>query len=636
MAENVERHYNRAKNILAKLQDMMEKYPSSRENSPAAQKKSPVISRAPKITLRLGNEHKVRKHRAPRITVPGEVLAPFDLDYESYGSSSDEEDEAVTPRATPARSLTATGNPKIRLKITKPKKNRDRVEKPPRPPRPPGHVGTNAHSAVAGISTSNALALLQPPPEDAVNGSQHKPWLQLTDWELANLRKRMKKNAVWSPSDTMILRELKNVGRGLDAYRAAKALAEEQGVPFDQPVPPQLLGETVHAEGAISVEALNLHDTKISSNKGMRLNEAKKLKKENEAKELAKLAADEMEKSARKTAEAVDRMRSLFIKTSGQKEEASKTPSKPPTKTPAKKRKREDSVGEGEVVAPSVEVVEAPKPIRPLLKRNKTETPIPVPIPISRQHGSKQGTPLPAISSASSVISEPPTSSSTTPVEAAPVPQVSPSKKVQTPILPPNRERRPVRKEATKIEPPASTRPQRTATAKAPSPVPEPVSTSKRPTSSRGNADQATATLDRPRRASTARNTPALTAPEPRQPSKRAKRPAPGVVTPRVDGSNTTVAVNKRSAATRKKTGTKKEKKDGREGSMVQEVYDEIDDEGNVISPDEPRYCSCNRVSFGTMIACENADVRHLSFYYSDTMSLVQEYRTISFSVNDN
>jgi hypothetical protein len=29
MAENVDRHYNRATNVLAKLQDMMEKYPSS-------------------------------------------------------------------------------------------------------------------------------------------------------------------------------------------------------------------------------------------------------------------------------------------------------------------------------------------------------------------------------------------------------------------------------------------------------------------------------------------------------------------------------------------------------------------------------------------------------------------------------
>jgi hypothetical protein len=68
------------------------------------------------------------------------------------------------------------------------------------------------------------------------------------------------------------------------------------------------------------------------------------------------------------------------------------------------------------------------------------------------------------------------------------------------------------------------------------------------------------------------------------------------------------VSVGKRSGATRKKAG-KKEKKDGREGSAAQEVYEEVDDEGNVIDPDEPRYCLCNRVSFGTMIGCENNDV---------------------------
>jgi hypothetical protein len=99
----------------------------------------------------------------------------------------------------------------------------------------------------------------------------------------------MKKNAIWSPSDTMIARELKMLGRGIEAYRAAKAKAEAAGEPFDQPQPPQLRGETVHAEGAISVEALRLEEPQLS-NRGMKLNEAKKLKKENQAKELAKVS----------------------------------------------------------------------------------------------------------------------------------------------------------------------------------------------------------------------------------------------------------------------------------------------------------------------------------------------------------
>lgn len=591
MAENVDRHYTRAKIMLAKLQDMMEAYPSSREASPVT-KKSPLVTRAPKITLRLGGEPKVRKHRAPRITVPGEVLAPFELDYESYGSSSSEEDEAITPRATPART---TGNPRLKLKIVRSRKDNEQ-EKTPRPPKSAGQVGTNAHSAVAGISTSNALALLEAPPEDAKIGSVHLPWLQLTAYELAILRKKMKKNAVWCPSDTMILRELKIRGRGLEAYRAAKADAEETGVPFDSPVPPQLKGETVHAEGAISVEALNLQDAKLS-NRGMKLNEAKKAKRESAAKVAAKLAAEEMEQSARQVAEAANAMKSLFNQTSG-----SKTPGKPVAKTPARKRKREDSVEP----TPSVEAGDVAKPIRPLLKRTKTETPIPVPLPVSKQNLAKQQTPLPPLSTTASVASE---LSSVTSIEA-PIP--SPIKKTHTPILPPGKERRVVKNAQTpKSEPTPSTRPQR-GVAAVRTATPEEASTSKRPTSSRSAAaiEQATATLERPRRTSTARNTPAPPAPaatDVRPLSKRAKRPAPGVVTPGTENSNTTVTSNKRSGATRKKASAKKEKREG--SPVAAEIYDEIDSEGNIIDPNEPRYCLCNRVSFGTMIGCESADV---------------------------
>lgn len=608
----------------------MEAYPPSREPSPVAQKaKSPVASRAPKITLRLDNSRaeqagpKVRKHRAPRITVPGEVLAPYELDYESYGTESDdwdsEDDEPLTPRATPGRSLGASSS-RIKLKI--PKVPKSKVPKPPRAPRPPGVMGTNVHSAVAGISTSNALAKLKPPPPDAVNGSIHKPWLQLTDWELASLRKRMKKNAVWSPSDTMIARELKVLGRGIDSYRAAKEKADATGQPLDQPTPPQLLGQTVDAEGAISVEALGLTDKQLS-NRGMKLNEAKKLKKENQAKELAKQAAEEAEESARKMAQAAKAMKGLFDH--GEEEATGKkAKAKTPAKTPAKKRKRESNVDdesekptEGE---PAVKTEKEEKPERPAAKRTKTETPVPAPHPIVP----KEAQPTPVPESAPEVPDAPEAPVAEVPADTLAVSAPEPSpKKSSTPILPPNR--KPTKKEAAQQREAAkkekaaaaeaaaaanaasvaNTRPRRSSVAKTPTPAPE----QKRPTSSRSKAGSiepaGTATIDRPRRASTARNTPAPT--EPRQP-RRTKRPAPGIVTASSEGS-TAVSVGKRNKATRKKPGTKKEKKDGREGSAVQEIFDEIDDEGNIIDPDEPKYCLCNRVSFGTMIGCENENV---------------------------
>ncbi|KAG0646866.1 rRNA m(5)C methyltransferase 1 [Hyphodiscus hymeniophilus] len=585
MADNVDRHYNRAKNILAKLQAMAEAYPPSREPSPvAAKSKSPVASRAPKITLRVDNSKadqgpKVRKHRAPRITVPGEVLAPYELDYESYGSESDawtsEFDEPLTPRVTPGRSL---GN---RIKLKVPKEPKLKVPKPPRAPRPPGVMGTNVHSAVAGISTSNALAKLKPPPADSVNGSVHKPWLQLTDWELASLRKRMKKNAVWSPSDTMIARELKVLGRGIDNYHAAKKAAEAAGQPLDQPVPPQLLGHTVDAEGAISVEALGLTASTLS-NRGMKLNEAKKIKRET----LAKQAAEEAEESARKMAQAAKAMKGLF----DHGEEASPNKGKNGhARNPARKRKREsnadDAGGDSVVKSEGVDKTERPAP-----KRTKTETPIPAPQPIAPKDSQTTSVSEFSLSIASDAA---PADSS-----AAPPSELSP-KKSSTPILPPAK--KPTKKEAAaqreaakKAEASfaaANARPRRSSIAKTPTPAPE----QKRPTSSRSKADSiepgATANSDRPRRTSTARNTPAP--PEPRQP-RRAKRPAPGIVTASSEGS-TAVSVGKRSAATRKKAGTKKEKKDGREGSAVQEIFDEVDDEGNIIDPGEPRYCLCNR-----------------------------------------
>ena len=598
MADNVDRHYNRAKNILAKLQAMLEAYPPSREPSPVAQKsKSPVASRAPKITLRVDNSKvesglKIRKHRAPRITVPGEVLAPYELDYESYGSESDtwesEFDEPLTRRATPGRSLGS----RIKLKVSKEPKLK--TPKPPRAPRPPGVMGTNVHSAVAGISTSNALAKLKPPPPDAVNGSTHKPWLQLTDWELASLRKRMKKNAVWSPSDTMIARELKVLGRGIDNYHAAKKAADAAGQPLDQPIPPQLLGQTVDAEGAISVEALGLTATTVS-NRGMKLNEAKKIKREI----LAKQAAEEAEESARKMAQAAKAMRGLFDNGESPNKKKGKA------KVPAKKRKRESDADEADGES-AVKAENPEKPERPAPKRTKTETPIPAPHPIAP----KDSQSTPNLEAELSVASEAPAENST-------IPLLDPSpKKSSTPILPPGkkptkREAAAQREAAKKAEfapSAAASRPRRSSVAMTPTPASE----QKRPTSSRSKAGSiepgGTATIDRPRRTSTARNTPAPL--EPRQP-RRTKRPAPGIVTASSEGS-AAVSVGKRSAATsKKKAGTKKDKKDGREGSAVQEIFDEIDDEGNIIDPDEPRYCLCNRVSFGTMIGCENENVSY-------------------------
>ncbi|KAJ4370008.1 hypothetical protein N0V83_005772 [Neocucurbitaria cava] len=108
------------------------------------------------------------------------------------------------------------------------KRQRDRHSKPGRS-RPPGVLGTNVHSSIAGISTSNALAQLAPPPPDAKPGSKWAPWMKLTEYEMAVLRKQMKKNAVWTPSLTMVNRELERKHRTRDDYEREKARCEDAG-----------------------------------------------------------------------------------------------------------------------------------------------------------------------------------------------------------------------------------------------------------------------------------------------------------------------------------------------------------------------------------------------------------------------
>ena len=151
-----------------------------------------------------------------------------------------------------------------------------------RPPKNLKKKGTNVHSSVAGISVHNALMKLEPPSKDALPGSKELPWLRLTEWEMMNLRKRMKKNAKWRPSQDMIKVELINAGRGPQNYWTAKAEASARGSVFiDEdniasrtPDKPLTLGEiSLTGNGDLTPEPR-------PRNRGMVLNEAKKRKRE--------------------------------------------------------------------------------------------------------------------------------------------------------------------------------------------------------------------------------------------------------------------------------------------------------------------------------------------------------------------
>ncbi|KAF4984453.1 hypothetical protein FZEAL_354 [Fusarium zealandicum] len=380
MSENVHRHYNKTKVLLAKLQKMMENYPTEDAKSPVVPK-SPQLVRN-KLAVKAGGEtgQKPRRPEVPRIIVPGEVQAPYEVEYDTFTDDSDMSSEEESDTTAPGRRTPA---PTPRIKLVS---NNKLPKTPSRLARPV----TYATAALSQAAAANNAALLHPPPEDAVVGTPDAPWLQLTQYELAKLRKRMKKNATWTPSETMIARELKLLNRGPDAYHEAKKKAEQQGKAFEPPVPKPVVddesGEKQLPAGAISADTLAAEEVP-TSNRGMKLNEAKKLKRE----ALAKLAAEEAEESARKMAEAAK----LFLgngnngnngnQTAPASETPKETPKAPKTRTASRstKRKREPESEETNNAQESNES----QPSRPQAKRTKTETPVPPPQRPPLNHG---------------------------------------------------------------------------------------------------------------------------------------------------------------------------------------------------------------------------------------------------------
>ncbi len=617
----VDRHYNRLISIISKLHSLPK--PPSRDPTPVPRPASSQLNRSrvghvkpdadgtppPRITLRLDGARATAsaarvsgsatgpRHRNRKVTVPGEVLPPPNPDSPLASSVSDWESLPPSPLpvatarvGVPSRSRSSRPGQVRMPKAPKIPKMKLKLPKIPRGPRPPGVMGTNVHSAVAGISTSNALSLLEPPPPDAQPGSEHAPWMRLTEWEMAKLRKRMKKNAVWSPSETMIRRELADRGRGPENYRAAKARAESNKEEFldDDKIATTAPGKIL-APGEISADSLGMEESQLS-NRGMKLNEAKKLKKENLAREQAAQAAIEAEQAATRLGAVGSVISNLFNPRVDDVEEsvtlnAAKSKRKELAKAPAPKRKRETPPKH---VEGPVESEVAGSPTKRSPKKRKLATP------------------APTITTTTSV-----------PLAAAGRPS-----RGSTPTMPSPTE---TRKSTTA----ASNRPRRPSVAqKAPTPemsIPSRPPSRQRPTGSAKASVEpqpSTSIRDRTRRASTtsvaARDpTPARTlAP------RRSKRPAPGPVTSSQDGG-AAVSVGRRKAAPRKKAGGKKPKTSTSTAEAEEETRVEEETAGEEIDPDEPRYCLCGDVSFGNMVCCENSDVCFHSLLHYPSFTLL-------------
>jgi hypothetical protein len=540
--------------------------PPSRDPTPASDEQpaltSPNLKRESRLSLR-GDEIKVAdktnkrlltdkaasKLRGRKVMVPGEVLPPPDPNA-PIETMSDWTSPRVSPpveEPPPARTLKAPTTPRPRSRTPKlPKqekeKDKDKESKSPltpkRAPRPPGQPGTNAHSALAGISTSNALLALKPPPDDAVNGSVWMPWMRLTEWEMAKLRKRMKKNAIWVPSLTMVRRELKALGRGVAGRDAAKTAAQAGGPPFvdetcesdptkievtgdDQAIITAMLGNQIYEDQDEDADAELV-------NRGMRLNEAKKLKR-------VRMLEEQKEAAAQLAREQVT--------------EAPVEDAKAPVD--GKKRKRE-STPAVPALDPSTQTPDPLSKLGPAPKKLKIAMP-----------------PAPVVSTGSQVPLAP-EGPSDSPRQLT-LTQARRAARAATPTLP----KRPTlilkASKAVSEEPPN----RRTSLRRGS------MGEDETPGSPRGSA-------------------------APRSATRRSRRPVPGVITGG-DNESAKVGVSRRKSAPKKKAASSSKPHTPTTttaGMATLSLAGQVDEEEP--DPSEPRYCVCDDISWGTMIACDN------------------------------
>ena len=622
--EMLNRQFNRLTGIKTKLRALPKppsRDPSPIPRSPQSMRKTPPFritlrvdgARAAASAERAANKEKNVRYRNRRVTVPGEVLPPPNPDSPQAFTDSDWESIPPSPLPMPTSRV---GGSRPRYKpprIRPPKPPKIPKDRTPRAPRPPG-TGTNVHSSVAGISTSNALSMLPKPPPDAKLGSEYAPWMRLTEYEMALLRKRMKKNAIWTPSETMIRRELADAGRGPDNYRKKKADAEETHEEFIDVdnIATTAPGKPL-APGEISADALGLASTNLS-NRGMKLNEAKKQKRE----QMVLASLQEAEQASKRIEALGSNFKELF------KKPAALSPLTPSLHRNGSLQK--DNLG----VKRKKPVKENAKEYEPLAKKRKRDE--------SPKHEISSLQTEPAASPSShntkkSTVQDqrsPPvlTTTITTSIPlAAPAPSPSkPSRRRSesvTPVTPsmpapekPKSSTLPSKVTAT------SSRPRRVSlTLKGPASPPISDSASRPPSrASRHSTGPPSATLPREhlRRQSATPATPTTPAPVLTAASRRSKRPAPGAILHSEEGG-AAVSRGTREKPPRKDKmvlGAAAANLNGRKSSLAEKEKDLRAEEavaGDFVDPDEPRYCICGDVSWGEMICCDNDTVSTVS-----------------------
>ena len=623
--EMVNRHYNRLMGIKTKLLALPK--PPSRDPTPVA-RSPPTTRKTPsRITLRLdnarpaastgrlGEKEKRKARRSRRVTIPGEVLPPPNADSPHEYTESDW--ESIPPSPLPMPTSRVGGSRSRSHKSSRNRPPKTPKSKTPRPPRIPGK-GTNVHSQVAGISTSNALSMLPKPPPDAERGSEHAPWMRLTEYEMALLRKKMKKNAIWTPSETMIRRELAGAGRGPENYRTRKTECEEQGEEFldvddiasSSPSKPLAPGEI--RAGSLGAVSENL------SNRGMKLNEAKKQKRE--AMLLASL--HETQQATKRLQSLGSNFKELFKKPMSSSLESPLTPSGFATnnrisgessaklkkkKSDASKKSADDQLSkmpkQGAASKPeSVQIMA--KPATPTAavslhketsKKRKPET------PAATEQSTRIRGPLAPEASNNSAEQETPRKRS----KSAELTNASASSRRSKRPLPDTETSKPAasvvrtRHVPLTLRGPAS--PPKTVTKPRGPLRDEPRDYSTGPLSApltRSNTRRQSATPATPA-------TPMTPAPVMTAASLRSRRPAPSTNQKDVEGGPIDATERPTKPSRNGKGSSKKNTLQGKENELVGN-----DEAGDEMDLDDKPYCFCNQVSEGPMVSCDDPSVR--------------------------
>ncbi len=616
----VDRHQNRMKSILAKLNAIPK--PPSRDPTPPPSI-SPQIKRSRSGRKLEGTSARLTLHpprgsavasailkrpRGRRVTVPGEVLPPYDPD---SPIASTEVSDWESPPPSPPRPV---------LKLKQPKA--------PVPTLQQKEKATSAKDSQQFIrETTEPYHKPTPPPEDAPIGSKYRPWTHLTEYEMYKLRKKMKKNHTWEPSDIMIRRELADRGRGWENYYRAKAEAEANGTTFydldstEKPRPKASRvesaekietfeekdePETFEKEADVPDEAAEeMQDTilvpsaaptptqaQASKPKTAKKSESKKEKKQDPARSQAALAAQEAELAARRLGDIGTKFRNLFtapfasalasLNRSASTPTGNRTasPAKKAVEKTSKKRKAEDTPTSS--LSPSSE----PDPAR---KKQKTA---PKPSPLA------SSPPASAVTAPGSEPAAPSAGTIKIPLKLTVSTPVAAQSKTPTPA--------PTTRAASVQR--ASVAPKTESTPPLPS----------RPPSRRSAAASVEPQPSRPsRRASmtpsvTGRKTPGVElSPKSTAASRRSKRDAPGTVMQSSQDGGAAVSVSKRKtkpAKHQKSTSTPKVAAAATpeaNATVLPQIRIDTDGRQEIIDPDEERYCVCGDVSWGEMICCE-------------------------------